>query len=122
MKKIISTLTAGLLALPITAFASDTLNDLNDVADASIYYINLALYVLMAVAVLVFVWYVIKYFILSADAANRKEAGMYVLYSILGFFVVLSIWGLVNIFKGTFRFSNDRAPRSNEIQNLFPKP
>ncbi len=84
----------------------------------SVVYINGALYVLMAVAIVVFVIYIIKYFILPNE--NRKDAGLYVMYSVIGFFVILSIWGLVNILSNTFNTGNSTAPTYQQLKNLFP--
>ena len=69
------------------------------------------------VLVLAFVWFVVKYFILPNE--NRSEAGMYVMYSVIGFFVVLSVWGLVNIVSNTFGLEGT-APSWSTIQSLFP--
>jgi cellulose synthase/poly-beta-1,6-N-acetylglucosamine synthase-like glycosyltransferase len=55
---------------------------------------------IIALAMLVFVWNIFNYFF-KADVSNKKDAGLYVLYSVIGFFVILSIWGLVAILKNT---------------------
>ena len=83
-------------------------------------YLNQALFVLMAIAIVMFVIYIIKYFI-KADA-DRKAAGLYVLYSIIGFFVILSVWGIVNILSNTFGLSNTvNNPQSwANFVNIFP--
>ncbi len=82
-------------------------------------YLNQSIYLLIAVAVVMFVFYVIKYFIAPSDGSERKEAGKYVMYAIIGFFVILSLWGLVNILMHTFNFSN--SPQSwSSYQSMFP--
>lgn len=82
--------------------------------------INDALFLLMAVAILVFVWQVIRYFILPNE--NRKDAGLYVMYSVLGFFVIFSLWGLVNILSSTFGLSNATHPQTWEsLGQIFPR-
>ncbi len=83
-------------------------------------YLNLALVLLMAAAVVIFVFYVIKYFIVSTD--NRGEAGKYVMYSVIGFFVILTFWGLVNILQNTFGLQSYNQPQTwTSFQNIFPK-
>jgi hypothetical protein len=84
-------------------------------------YLDNILLLIMAVAVVMFVWYVFKYFI-KADS-DKKEAGTYVMYSLIGFFVILSMWGLVRILTNTFKISNSTysAPSSQDLQNLFPR-
>ena len=105
------------LALPALVFAQQmTLKTLMGVvAD----YLNTALQLLMGLAVLFFVWYVIQYFIKSSESKGRGEAGQYVLWSLIGFFVILSFWGLVNILTNTFQLNNN-APTAGQINSLFP--
>ena len=55
---------------------------------------------MMGFAVVLFTWFVIQYYIKPNE--DRKNAGQYVMYSIIGFFVILSMWGLVNILSNTF--------------------
>jgi hypothetical protein len=83
-------------------------------------YLNQALFLLIGLAVVVFVWNVFKYFIKSD--ADRTEAGKYVMYSVIGFFVILSMWGLVNILQNTFGLGNTGFAHSSwtDISNIFP--
>jgi hypothetical protein len=84
-------------------------------------YLNQALFLLIGLAIVVFVWNVFKYFI-KADA-DRTEAGKYVLYSVVGFFVILSVWGLVNILQNTFGLGNSGFAHSSwtDVSNIFPR-
>ncbi|MEK7642040.1 MAG: hypothetical protein AAB365_03570 [Patescibacteria group bacterium] len=123
MKKISLSITAiALWALPFVTFAQTASNkkDLAWVINIIIGYINQALVLLMGVAVIIFVYYVVKYFILPNE--NRSEAGSYVMYSLIGFFVILSFWGLVNILQGTFGLQNDtnRPAGWSSFTNIFP--
>ncbi len=83
-------------------------------------YLNIALQLMMGLAVVFFVWYVIQYFIRSTESKGRGEAGQYILWSLIGFFVILSFWGLVNILTSTFAL-NTSAPSWSSINALFPK-
>lgn len=82
-------------------------------------YLNQALVLLMGLAMVMFVWWVIQYYIKPND--ERAQAGSYILYSVIGFFVIISVWGLVNILRGTFNFENTTAPSAGDINNLFPR-
>lgn len=95
--------------------------NLSDIIYLIIGYLGQILFLLMGVAVLMFVWYIIKYFI--KPDADRKEAGNYILYSVIGFFVILSLWGIVNILNNTFGLGNSvNQPQSwSGFQNLFPR-
>ena len=102
-------LALALLATPFTAFAyTQTLSDLSILA---VKYFNQAIYLIVALAVLVFVWNVYRYFF-KADPENKKEAGLYVMYSVIGFFVIIAFWGLVNIVSNTLNL-NTQAPSLN---------
>lgn len=84
-------------------------------------YANLILVLMMGIAIVMFVFYVIKYYI-KADS-ERKEGGKYVMYSLIGFFVILSFWGLVNILQNSFGLqnSNNKAPGWQSFMDIFPE-
>jgi hypothetical protein len=65
-------------------------------------YLQIGISLIISLAVVTFIWNVYQYFF-KADVENKKEAGMYVLYSTIGFFVILSFWGLVMILKNTLK-------------------
>lgn len=65
---------------------------------------------IFGVAFVVFIWGVYTYFIQGAgNDEKRKEGRQFIIYGIIGFFVMVSVWGLVNIAVRTFGF--DRASR-----------
>lgn len=58
--------------------------------------------VLIAIAFITFLWGVYKYFILGADSDTERATGrQFVLWGIIGFVVIASVWALVNIVSGT---------------------
>ena len=62
--------------------------------------------VLFAVAFFVFLWGVYKYFILGATNEGEKRDGRkFVFWSVIGFVVILSVWGLVGLLGSTFGLS-----------------
>mgnify|MGYP001579730791 CR=1 FL=1 len=86
-----------ILISPTPVFAvGKTLSDL--ITDTIIPYLMTGIYLIIALAVVTFVWNVYRYFFTEKE---KKEAGMYVLYSTLGFFVILSFWGLVAILSNS---------------------
>lgn len=104
-------------AAPIPASGQQTLTT---VIALIVYYMNEALFLLMVLAVVMFVVYIIKYFI-KADA-DRKQAGLYVMYSVIGFFVILSLWGIVNILGNSFGLGNQSNMYQSwsQFTNIFP--
>jgi uncharacterized membrane protein YgcG len=97
-------LTTALFLTPLTTFAYT--QSLSDLSILAVKYFNQAIYVIVALAVLVFVWNIYRYFF-KADPENKKEAGLYVMYSVIGFFVIIAFWGLVNIVSNTLNLNNN---------------
>ena len=102
------TLTA--LALPLVSFAA--INNLSDAGSFVINIINGVLVpVLFAIAFIVFLWGAFYVFILGAQSEETKEKGKnLMLWGLIGFFVMVSIWGLVNILTGSVSFGNNTGP------------
>jgi hypothetical protein len=78
--------------------------------------------IIIGAAVLVFLWGVLRYFF-SKDDKSRKESINYIVWGIIALFVMVAIWGLVNILQSTF-LSNanpSEAPRE-EVNSLVKKP
>lgn len=61
---------------------------------------------IIGLAIVTFIFNVYRYFFLETE--KRKEAGLYVLYSVIGFFVILSIWGLVALLTNSFQLDNNK--------------
>ena len=101
MKKVFALSTLATLALPLVSFAA--VNDISGVGTLIIDIINNVLVpVLFAVAFIVFLWGAFTTFILGAGGEETREKGKsLMLYGLIGFFVMVSIWGLVNILKNT---------------------
>jgi len=104
---------------PLTTHAA-TGATLSDFVHVIIYYLNIVLVLFMAVAIVMFTFYVIKYYVMPNE--NRKEGNLYVMYSVIGFFVILSFWGIVNIVQNSFGLGNDsnRPGNWDSFSNIFP--
>lgn len=116
MKKIAFTSLAFLL--PAFAFAQSSSQTITSVQDASKFVIdiinNIAVPLIFALAFLVFIWGVFTYFIRGAsNEEKRKEGSQVMLYGIIGFFLMISVWGLVRILTGTVRLNNT-APSASQ--------
>lgn len=64
---------------------------------------------IIALTVLVFFWGVFQY-ARSSESEKRKEAQGYMLWGIVSLFIMLSVWGLVNILIRTFGLNNNIPP------------
>jgi hypothetical protein len=118
MKKITGYLAIASAFSPFVAFAST--KTLNDLVGTFAVYLNDALALLMGFAIVCFVWYVIQYFIQPSET-SRTEGSKYVMWSVIGFFVIFSIWGLVNILISTFNLGQNAPGSWVSMSNLFPQ-
>jgi hypothetical protein len=64
--------------------------------------INLLIPLAIAVAVLFFVWGLVKYISAGGDDTATAEARKFMLFGIIAIFVMVSVWGLVGILVNTF--------------------
>jgi hypothetical protein len=103
----LTTGTLAVFALPLVSLAA-----INNVSDAGSFIINtinnVIVPVLFAIAFIVFLWGVFDTFILGANDEEKKGQGKnLMLWGLIGFFVMVSVWGLVNILTGTVSFGNN---------------
>jgi len=71
--------------------------------------VGAAIPTIMALTVLVIVWGVFRYIASGDEEEKREEGKKFVIYGIVGLFIMVSIWGLVNILKGTLHLSQTPA-------------
>ena len=115
MKKVLA-LTSGILAalaLPLVSFAQAQITNITGVGNFIINTVinGVLVPVLFAVAFIVFIWGVFQTFILGQGSDDAKEKGKnLMLWGLIGFFVMVSVWGLVNILTGSVGFGNSGAP------------
>ena len=116
MKKIIASIVAF---SPVVAFAQTTapITDANTLSNKLINLGNMFTYLLIAAAVIFIIWNVVIYLIKGGEEGARSKAAMSILWGIVGLFVILSIWGLVNILLNTF---STRPPNNaiSQVQNV----
>lgn len=103
---------AAVALVPALVFAAAPLNNINDIGTFIINTINnIVVPVLFAIAFIVFLFGAFEAFIMGASDGSAKEKGKnLMLWGLIGFFVMVSVWGLVNILVGTFSFNNNSAP------------
>ena len=57
---------------------------------------------LIAIAVLVFLYGVVTYVLRAGDEEKQKESKWFAVYGLVGIFIIVSVWGLVNLLGRTF--------------------
>jgi len=69
-------------------------------------FINTVMPIIISLAVLYFVWNVFLFVGAGDDEEKRKAARGKMIFGIIAIFVMVSVWGLVNILVNTFGLSN----------------
>lgn len=65
-----------------------------------------------AIAFIVFIWGVYTYFIAGgADEEKRSQGKQLVMWAVIGFVIMTSLWGIVNLFTNSFGFGGQNAPK-----------
>lgn len=118
MKKL--ALTGLSFLLPAIAFAQSTNTTVDSAQELSVFVTqfinNILVPLIFAISFLVFIWGVFKYFISGAGDKEKREEGRHIIiYSIIGFFAMISIWGLVHILTGTIRVDNSVPSQGNGL-------
>lgn len=95
------------LAFPFFALAQ-TVSSVQDLASFVINLINnVAVPLVFALAFIVFIWGIVRYFIFGGhDPKKQAEGRQLMIWGIVGFFLMVSVWGLVHILTGTLNLNN----------------
>lgn len=113
MKQYLLLAQIALLTLPVVTFAQfgeidDFLGDISDFIN------NILIPLLFAVALLFFLYGVFNYFIVGKNIEEKKVEGrQYMVWSVIGFVVMVSIFGIVNLIANGLGFSDDE-----ELDNI----
>ena len=119
MKKIIYTfflLTISILAIPaLAAKVTDFKGLVNNVFIGGI--LQPLVPLLIGLGVVVFIYGVL--ILMFSEGGEKKEEGkQYMLWGIIGIFVMVSVWGLVSILSGSFNLDNTPPTIQMDIPNL----
>lgn len=72
-------------------------------------FINVLMPFIISLTVLVFIWGIFR-MVTSSDGAAREEARGYITWGIIALFVMVSVWGLVNILVRSINLDNTAPP------------
>lgn len=71
--------------------------------------LNIIIPFLVGLAVFLIIYGLLRYVLYAADEEKRKEGKDFILWGIFGVFLMLSVWGLVNILVNSLPTDNSRA-------------
>lgn len=118
----------GLLAkfTPIISFATffpflvyaEGVNSANDAITKITGFLGAIIPLLVAIGVVYFVWGVVQYVIADGEEAKKKGKDR-IIYGIIGFALIIGLWGFVNLIVSTFSLGGQSAP---DLTNLVTAP
>lgn len=77
--------------------------------------VNPTVILIIGFAVVYFFWGVAKYILHSDDAKTREEGRGMMIQGIIAIFVMISMWGLINLLDNTFGLDNQVLPRAGDF-------
>ncbi len=91
----------------------------NIIIAVSEHILNPLIYLLFAIALLVFIWGVVRAIAQGGDEDVRTTAKRHILYGLLGMFIMFSAFALVRLITGTFitgEYGDDTEDILDDIQ------
>jgi hypothetical protein len=79
--------------------------DSPEVADLFRFVINPLVQLLFSAGVLYFIYGVFKYIKDSDDSSSRVDGANHILWSTVGLFIMISVWGIIRILESTIGVS-----------------
>ena len=81
--------------------------------------LNFIIPILIALAVVYFIWGVIQY-VTAKDEEKQKESRKVMISGIIGLFVIVSIWGIIGLLTNTFGITTGGGPSGIPQVPIFP--
>jgi len=86
------------LAFPFVAAAADLGSILDEIRSL----VDTIIPLFMVIAVAIFLWGIIKYITAAGDEEKAKTARGYIIYGLIGLFVMVAFWGIIRVVASTF--------------------
>lgn len=109
MKYIIQASAFAFMLLPAVAAAQFGSNEINQFLQGVTAFINETIVpVLLALAFLTFIIGLVRYFLVASDNTEQRTEGRnLMMYGIIGFVAIVSLWGIVTLIAAGLGFSGD---------------
>ncbi len=89
--------------------ANGTLTNISSVIIRITNILNLIIPFLVGLAVFLIIYGIFGYISNAADEEKRKEARDFIIWGVVGVFIMVSVWGLINILVNSFATNNSNA-------------
>lgn len=104
---------AGVLTFaPFLAFAATLGSILNTIGQL----IQTATPIVVALALVYFFWGLGQFILGSSDSEKRKNAIEIMIYGIIALFIMVSIWGIINVLQSTFQIDDSGSITPPSVQ------
>ncbi len=100
MKKALTLASLSLAFIPALAYAQSNTGILGLLDQVNLILSKL-LPLIITLTLIVFLWGIFKFVMSGGDTEQRREARGYIIWGIIALFVMVSVWGLVNILSRT---------------------
>jgi len=90
----------------VTAAAGATVDSIGDLFTLLAKIVNWLIPFMVGLAVLYFLWSVLRYIGAGDNVEKRTEGAKLMVYGVISIFVMVSVWGLVNLLGGTLNLNN----------------
>ncbi|MDP3051995.1 MAG: hypothetical protein Q8N42_00645 [bacterium] len=87
------------LAFPLMAAAQTTLENIVATIRGLV---DTIIPLFMVIAVAIFLWGIVKYITAAGDEEKAKDARGYIIYGLIGLFVMVAFWGIIRVVASTF--------------------
>ncbi|MFH1978813.1 MAG: hypothetical protein ABII97_00270 [Patescibacteria group bacterium] len=98
MKKFVKFLPLAAILTPLVASAATLITIVSTLK----YILDSVVPLFMVLAVAVFLWGIVKYITAGGDAEKEKSARGFIIYGLIGIFVLVAFWGIIQIVANTF--------------------
>lgn len=110
---------------PAIAFAQSATQTVDSAQSLSAWIIafinNIAVPLIFALSFVVFIFGIFRYFIAGAANEEKRKSGRDIMiYGIIGFAVMICVWGLVHLLTGTIRLDNSLPSQGNGLPQTAP--
>lgn len=111
--------------LPALAFAQSATQTIDSAQSLSAWIVqfinNILVPLIFALSFVVFIFGVFRYFIAGAANEEARSKGKDIMiYGIIGFAVMIMVWGLVHLLTGTIRLDNSLPQPGNGLPQTQP--
>ena len=97
--------------IPVVVFAQDITGVISKLFEL----VNVAMPVVIGLALLFFFWGVAIYILNEGNAEKKGQGRSIMLWGVIAIFVILSIFGLVKMLQNTFTVGDQNAPEIPQI-------